>query len=268
MPMYDINCHLLPGIDGGPATMEEGVQMVLESARSGVAGIAITPDQRDVHEYLGIDQLDRQMSLLRRAVRANESRSDLRVRLRLGMENHLSRDLANLYDVGEALPIEETRFLLIRLPFNYLPDYTESVIDQLRVWRLQPILAHPERNVVLQRDWKRLRDMIGVFGFVQISAGSILGNYGTDARNAAEQFIARGIAHVVASEMRKSSGTLGPSLAEAYDAVRDIVGNRGASLLFEANPNRVLSGISPRVLTMEQSDRSIVRRLISPLART
>ncbi len=241
--------------------------MVLKSARSGVAGIAVTPDQRDVQGRLEIHQLGRRMNSLRRAVLENESRSTEHVRLRLGMENHLSRDLANLYDAGQALPIEETRFLLMRLPFNHLPDYTESVIDQLRVWRLQPILAHPERNTVLQRDWKRLRSLVEAFSFVQISAGSILGVFGDSARNAAEQFINQGIAHVVASEMRKPSGDLSPSLADAFDAVRDMVGNRRATLLFETNPNRILSGVPPRVVVMQRRVESRYRRFIGTLAR-
>lgn len=261
MALFDINCHVLPGIDGGPATLEEGLEMLKVSARSGVEGIVATPDQRDVIERSSVSELRGQIDGLRRLVMQNSDSFPNRMRLRLGMENHLTRDLLTLYNQGMALPIRGTRLLLVRLPFNHYPKHADTVLNQLRVLRIQPIIAHPERNAVLQRDWRRLASLVEDFNYVQVSAGSILGHFGASARRAAEQFLRRGIVHAVASEMRTTGGTLGPSLSDAYEVVIDMVGEQRAVLLFEGNPSLIFDGVLLRLPVNDAVERG------SPLAR-
>ncbi len=268
MALYDINCHLLPGIDGGPDSLDDSFDLLVNLARSGIEGVVAAPDQRDVMERSDVRDLDPLMNRLRRMVSDNRDLFPSNIRLRLGMENHLALDLPMQYRAGNALPIAGTRFILVRLPFNWYPPETESVLSQLRVLHLNPLISHPERNVVLQKDWQRLAMLVNEFNYVQISAGSICGMFGDAARAAAEEFVNRGIAHVVGSEMRVQDGALGVSLATAYQSVKQFTSEQHAIRLFETNPARMFSGAPPNgnSTAIERYRPSRLRRTLGALS--
>ena len=39
----DMHCHVLPGLDDGPATMEETIEVLREAARQGIETMIATP---------------------------------------------------------------------------------------------------------------------------------------------------------------------------------------------------------------------------------
>jgi tyrosine-protein phosphatase YwqE len=93
---------------------------------------------------------------------------------------------------------------------------------------------------------------------VQIAAESLTGQNGGGARRAAEQFIRRGIAHVVSSEMHSERAPRSPVLSDAFEVVSQIVDEREAIDLFETNPDMILEGRSPQL--HERVDRPRLRR--------
>ncbi|MCZ6539695.1 MAG: hypothetical protein O6922_07700, partial [Chloroflexi bacterium] len=99
-----------------------------------------------------------------------------------------------------------------------------------------------------------LQDLVDEGVVVQIASGSLTGQNGTGARRAAEQFIRRGLAHVVASEMHAVESPRSPILSEAFDIVAELVDEREAIDLFETNPDMILEGHSP------QRERAIAPR--------
>ena len=44
--MIDVHCHILPGIDDGPRTLEQAVEMCHAAAAAGCEAIVATPHQR------------------------------------------------------------------------------------------------------------------------------------------------------------------------------------------------------------------------------
>ena len=41
--MVDLHCHFLPGIDDGPATLEEAVALARKAAANGIGRVVVTP---------------------------------------------------------------------------------------------------------------------------------------------------------------------------------------------------------------------------------
>jgi protein-tyrosine phosphatase len=177
------------------------------------------------------------------------------VRIFTGMIHRLDSSLQDLVDSENAVTLNQTRFLLVEPPFNRLPPYVEDILGRLLTQRLVPVLAHPERNIEFQKDPKRLHKLVDDGVLVQIAAGSLTGRYGTGARRAAEQFIRRGNAHVVSSEMHSERSPRSPLLSEAFKVVSDLIGEREAISLFETNPDMILEGRAP------QLERTTGRRL-------
>jgi protein-tyrosine phosphatase len=177
------------------------------------------------------------------------------VRIFTGMTNRLNSSLPDLVDSENAITLNRTRFLLVEPPYNRLPSYVEDVIGRLLTQRLVPVLAHPERNIEFQKNPKRLQSLVDDGVIVQIAAGSLTGVNGTGARRAAEGFIRRGIAHVVASEMHTANSQRNPNLSDAFDIVADLIDEREAIDLFETNPDMIIEGRLP------QRDRPLAPRI-------
>jgi len=222
--------------------------MARMAARDGTDVIIATPHYRDMELEHHSPRIIRELAdTLNAALRSDSARRNApSVRIFIGMTYRLDNSLPDLVDSENAITLNRTRFLLVEPPFNRLPSYVEDVIGRLLTQRLVPVLAHPERNVEFQRNLKRLRHLVDQGVIVQIAAESLTGQNGTGALRAAEQFIRRGIAHVVASEMHSATSTRSPVLSNAFDIVSELVGERGAIDLFETNPDMILEGRSPQ----------------------
>ena len=259
MPRVDIHAHILPGLDDGPITIEESLAMARTAARDGTDMVVATPHYRDMELEHQSGRIVRELAdTLNAALQSDAARTNARtVRIFTGMTNRIDTTLPDLVDSENVITLNRTRFLLVEPPYNRLPTYVEDVVGRLLTQRLVPVLAHPERNVEFQRNPKRLQRLVDQGVIVQIATGSLTGQYGVGAKRAAEQFIRRGMAHVVASEMHASTSPRSPILSEAFDIVAELIDEREAYDLFEANPEMILEGHSPQ---QKLAPRARIRR--------
>ena len=88
--LYDIHCHILPGVDDGARNMEESLWMLNKEYQEGVRHVILTPHFRyDMFEpHMNI--VTRQFMQLRRAAM---NIGDEGMRLYLGCELHSSMDM-------------------------------------------------------------------------------------------------------------------------------------------------------------------------------
>jgi protein-tyrosine phosphatase len=106
-----------------------------------------------------------------------------------------------------------------------------------------PVIAHPERNLVFARDPDRLARLVGKGALAQVTAGSIVGDFGRGAKLAAQEFFRRGLIHVIASDSH-SLGGREPRLTAARDIVRKEWGEQAERRLFDLNPQAVIDSAS------------------------
>ena len=248
MTRVDIHAHILPGLDDGPVTVEDSLAMARLAARDGTGTIVATPHYRDMElEHQDSQTVRDLVDTLNAALRSDSARRDQPpVRIFAGMTNRLDTSLPDLVDAQAVITLNRTRFLLVEPPFNRAPAYIEDVIGRLLTQRLVPVLAHPERNIEFQRRPGRLQSLVEEGVVVQIAAASLTGQNGPGARRAAEQFIRRGIVHVVASEMHAVESPRSPILSDAFEIVAELVDEREAIDLFDTNPDMILEGRTPQ----------------------
>ena len=176
--MLDLHCHILPGIDDGPPTMEQAIEMAVAAFRDGTRTIVATPHSRDVNERGSIACVRALAERLKAELRTRSIPLDVL----LGMENHLALDTPEQVDAGAALPIEGTRCILIELPFEFYPYHTRDTLRSLCNRGLTPVVVHPERNLAIQRDARLIAVLVEDGAFTQITAGSLTGDTDLDAR--------------------------------------------------------------------------------------
>lgn len=233
--MVDIHTHILPGVDDGARTLEEAVAMVEMAARDGTTCLVATPHCNDRYPYRREENL-RVLSELKQGTGG-------RVELALGCDVHLSyENLQPLLAGDRSYTINQGPYLLAEFADYAIPPPLIETLHELRLKGFIPIITHPERNPILQRrGLSLLRQLVAMGCPVQVTAGSLLGHFGSAARRMVEELLRCQMVHIVASDAHDLKERP-PRLSEAYTVVARAVGQEPAQALFGSNPRAVVAG--------------------------
>lgn len=198
--------------------------MLRAAEADGIEIIAATPHAHHVNAA----------RILEGVVRLNELAADagLTIEIVPGHEARLAPDLVDRYGRQDLIPINHTSYQLVELHlFEEWPkDLVEKSIGRIQAIGLTPLLAHPERYPVIQRDPGWVERLIERGILMQINSHSLTGYHGAEARETAETLIQRRLAHVIASDSH-SPGRRNPSIRAALERAAEIVDNDYAALL-------------------------------------
>lgn len=157
-----------------------------------------------------------------------------------GVEVMLDPELPRRIDEGAELTLSGSRAMLVEIPVDDYPAYTEQVIFELQVRGLRVVMAHPERNSRFQQDPALFQRLVerGVLG--QLTSRSLSGAYGEEAREAAFLLLEHNLAHVLASDVH-GSGPGRPGLRRAIELAAEVVGEERAWAMASDVPARLLA---------------------------
>jgi len=229
--MIDLHCHILPGVDDGPETLEAAIEMARMAEGDGTKVMFATPH---VH-WAGLDRqgLEARVTDFRNAV----ADAGLALDIRPGGDVASTLGLAGL----QQFQLGDGPYVLLEFPHSQLPAAAESLVFSSLLAGLIPILTHPERHPTFIRDPQRLERFIEQGMLVQVTAGSLLGEFGPDARYCAEHILRQDWVHFLASDghgTRIRQPLLSAGLARAVEicgpAARDLV---------DRNPQSVCEGV-------------------------
>ena len=244
--MYDVHSHILPGLDDGAKTVDEFLAMARAAAAGGTRVMLATPHRRDVTEDFSITYLG---ELFAEMVDELDARG-VGLTLALGMENHLDADLPEALSRGEALTMNGARYALVELPFFGHPGWVEPALADIQESGVTPVLAHPERIEMLQRDPDLLRAFVERGMLTQVTAGSVTGLWGDEVKRLTHDLLGRGLVHVLASDTHAPDGPRSPALLPGMRAAAEIVGAEKARAMVVDAPRAVIEG---REVTMSGS---------------
>jgi protein-tyrosine phosphatase len=234
--VIDTHCHLLPGLDDGPKTTEESLDLARSLVRDGIDRVVCTPHYSS---QFPTGQADAE-------ARLREFRPALD---ELGLQTELAAEVSPGHAVSA--PLDElraralgSRYLLVEVLRDTPAAFFDAAFARLAEISLLPLFGHPERCRALQKS-RRLADRIlDDGGVLQVVAPSLIGRFGDDAANAAWRLVDTGRASIVASD---AHGTRRRSchLGEAAGLVAARLGDAAADELTEQAPARLLAGERP-----------------------
>lgn len=234
--MIDLHFHCLPGVDDGPADWEEAVALCRHAASEGTMTIVATPHVLR-ERWLNADSGARDQLVLKLNTLLGGKPAVL-----AGCEYFFASDALELVEKGSAGPLtrlNRTRYLLLEFPPGPLPAGAEAVFHELDLLGVTPVVAHPERHPLFAREPDRLADLVARGALVQLTAASLLGDFGEKPLAACEDFFRRGLVHLVASDAHSLARR--PSrLQAARDWVRRAWGTEAETGLFRENPRAVI----------------------------
>lgn len=236
--MIDLHSHVLPGLDDGPASMQDALALAKVAVASGTTTLVATPH---IDHHWNVDPI----GIRRRATTLGQALSSAGIDLAIRTGGEI--DLARLADL-EADELDAVRlgggpYLLLECPLSPSAGDFDALMLTIHA-RGQPILlAHPERSPLFQTEPERLLRLVGAGLLCSITAGSLRGQFGEHVRQFALEMLREEIVHDVASDCHDHLRRP-PGLADALeDAAREIPGiGAQAQWLTRLAPAAILAG--------------------------
>lgn len=234
----DVHCHCLPGLDDGPESDVEAIALCRALAADGVRRVVATPHQlgRYDRRNLGPHIRDR-VATLSKLLEAE----GIHLNVRPGGDVRVDERIPKMLADGDVLTLADRgRHLLLELPHD-------SYIDPLMLIRMlardgvQTIVSHPERQPTIVQKPKIVAPWLQEGAALQITAASLLGEFGGSAQRVGWEFVDAGWAAIVASDAHGATKRP-PRMAAAYDAVEKRCGKAMAKRLFIDNPAAIWEG--------------------------
>jgi protein-tyrosine phosphatase len=208
--VIDIHCHILPGLDDGPATEEDSVELARAFVASGTRAVVATPHIRSDHPFAH-ERIEELAARLRERLAAEE----LELELLTGGEVALSEldliDDARLKD----LALGSGDCVLVESPYGRVGELLEGMLADLRRRGFRAVLAHPERSPAFQDDLPRLARIVEGGVLTSITAASMEGRFGKPVRRLCVQMLKDGLVHDVASDAH--SARRPPGLTRGFE---------------------------------------------------
>ena len=193
--MIDLHCHVLPGVDDGPRTIDDSLTLIAAAAAAGTRTVVATSHVS--WEYPN------------RAAGMRTLLGELAARLRsagVALEVLPGAEIA-MTVVADIPPTElagltlgSGRWLLIEPPFALSAAGLETVVGALQGRGYGVVIAHPERCPAIARDRSVLKRLVDSGVLSSVTAGSLIGRFGTPVRRFALELVSEGLVHNVASD--------------------------------------------------------------------
>jgi protein-tyrosine phosphatase len=193
--VIDLHCHVLPGIDDGPETIEGSVALARRAAAAGTRTLVATPhvSARYRNDAATIRRLVNELNVV---LAAEGVAVEVLAGAEIAMTSVVEMDPSQLPGLG----LGGGRWLLMEPPFAPVAIGLEHILSALQRDGFRILLAHPERCPAFHRDPPILQSLVSSGVLTSITAGSLVGQFGGEVRRFALGLVRDGLVHNVASD--------------------------------------------------------------------
>jgi protein-tyrosine phosphatase len=238
--MIDLHCHILPGIDDGAADLAMSLTMARAFVADGVTTVACTPHILPGLYHNTGPQIRQAVVELQQALGDNE----IPLKLITGADVHIVPDFVGGLRDGRLLTLGDSRYVLVEPPHHNAPARLEDMFFGLLVAGYVPILTHPERLSWITAHYDTIKRLINGGVWMQITAGSLAGNFGRQPLYWAERMLDEGCVHILATDSHDSRRRP-PILGKGRDLAAKRVGEAEATHLVFTRPQGIVTDELP-----------------------
>lgn len=243
--LWDIHCHIIPSVDDGAQNLEETRKLLQMEYEQGVRNIIVTPHFRRQMFETPIRTIRKQFSLLQQCVQELNDKYEGNMKVYLGCELYANMEMTRMLEEGTVSTMAGSGYVLVEFSENTKSSYIEERIHSLTAVGYRPIIAHIERYENLRSDLEMIRNLTDMGAYVQINAGSILGNSGFFTKRFCWKLMKEDLLHFVGSDCHDSKYRV-CNTGEAYHAVCKKMGQEYADQIFTENPAQILKNAKNR----------------------
>ena len=236
--MIDLHCHLLHGIDDGPATREESLELCRIAVADGITHAIVTPHIHPGRWENTRKSIYQDCNYLQRLLHRHNIALQLgfagEVRLTDRIMDQVARDEIPFY--GE---VAGYRIMLLEFPHGHLIPGSEKLVRWLLSHGIRPLIAHPERNKQIMNDVSQLQPFIDAGCWLQVTAGSVTGHFGEKSQIIAHQLLRDDTVTVLASDGHNAKARP-PVLSQAFASIVQLYGSERAQRLMLDTPAAIV----------------------------
>jgi protein-tyrosine phosphatase len=261
--VIDLHSHIAWGYDDGAVDADESTEMARMYAEQGVEVVAATP-----HVTFGWaappTDLDERCAALVGRWRDAGILLDLVPSAEIYLVGDTARRLAERLDGHR--PLGQSHYVLVEFNLGNSPNEAIRPLGDLIDAGWRPILAHAERYGFFWKHPERLADLIRMGVLTQVTAGSLLGEFGAAAQRLGERLVLANLTTIVATDAHHVWRRR-PRLADGRARLTELVGAEAADRLTRAVPAAILSDEpidpvgDPSALELDEQQQSFLGAL-------
>jgi len=241
--VIDLHCHMLPGIDDGAQDMDAALTMARIAVADGITTSACTP-----HIYAGLyDNTADSIMLALSEFRRQLVNAEIPLEITYGADTHLAPDLVEGLRSKRIPSLHGSRYFLLEPPHHVAPPRLEESVFELLAAGYVPVITHPERLSWISDHHEKFCNMARRGAWLQVTAGSLTGDFGSKAQYWAERLLDEGLIHILASDAH-SVDHRPPILTKGVQVVEQTLGSQEAELVVITRPQGVLNNLDPSQL--------------------
>lgn len=181
----DIHSHLIPAIDDGIQTIEEGLDILRFMVDLGYKKIITTP-----HTMMEIypntpKTINNGLELMKKAI----TEANIPIQMEAATEYFLDETFIERLDNDEPLMTFGDNYVLFETSFINEPPLLKEATFKMNIKGYKPVYAHPERYLYLIENDNLLEEMIDRDIFFQLNLNSLTGMYSKPVQKFAEKLI-------------------------------------------------------------------------------
>lgn len=204
--MLDLHVHVLPGIDDGPRNLDDALKLARALVADGIEHVVATP-----HIYPGVfDNTPHRIAEAFERLQTAVTAEGLALTMTWAAEVRICPEIIEWLE-HRRLPLLDGSLVgpstaLIELPDGQIPVGTDRLAGLMLERGITPLIAHPERNKAVMEQPSRLEALRRMGCRFQLTAGSVIGEFGSKAHATARHLLDADWADVVASDAHNLSG--------------------------------------------------------------
>jgi len=239
--MIDLHCHLLPGIDDGARSLDDALAMARLAVADGITVTACTP-----HIYPGLyENTSAGIRVGIAALAQALAGAGIALDLVAGADAHLAPQLLPRLAGDTAPTLGGTRYFLLEPPHHVAPPQFTAQVSAFVAAGYVPVITHPERLTWIADHYDDFLACARQGAWLQVTSGSLTGDFGSDARYWGERLLDEGYVHLLATDAHGVRARR-PELAKGKAAAARFVGGDEAERLVAARPAAILRDAPPR----------------------
>lgn len=167
--MIDIHSHILHGIADSPPDIHVSLEIAKLYQHFGFTHVVSTPHynpaKEDVDTFLKVCNS--------KYFELKQILKNLKLTILPGAEVMLCPELLNVHDLS-SLCLNHSRYMLVEFPWDQFPSWAHHILFEIGLRGIVPILAHPERNNQIYKNFARFQELIESGLLIQINGCNIL----------------------------------------------------------------------------------------------
>lgn len=214
-----MHSHLLPGIDDGAEDMENSLELIKGMRELGYKKLITTPHvmwdmYKNTHEIIR-----EKLVLVQEAVK----NAGIDVEILAAAEYFLDEHVEELLHNKEPLLTIKDNMVLTEFSMAFPAMNIKDILFEMEMQGYQPIIAHPERYVYLERNKDFYRELKDVGCLFQLNILSMGGHYGRSVTDLAHYLLKSGYYNLLGTDLHHSGHLEGLQRFEMPDMIKKLL---------------------------------------------